>query len=100
MIDLHDAADRVGAVDRALRSAHDLDAIDVGERHLRQIEAAAERVGANAVDQHEREVRLAAAREQRRQRARSAAARDGEAGHGAQRRAKRRDLARLELVAR
>ena len=52
--DVHDAADRIRAVERALRSAHDLDALDIGDRHLRQVEAAAERIGANAVNEHER----------------------------------------------
>ena len=56
--DLDHAADRVGAVERALRSAHHFDALDVLQRHLRQIEAAAKRVGADAVDQDERVSRI------------------------------------------
>ena len=63
------AADRVGAVERALRSAQHLDALDILQRHLRQIEAAAERIGANPVDQDQRVVGFAAAREERRHRA-------------------------------
>ena len=98
MIDLDDAANRVGAENRALRSAHDLDPLDVAQRHLRQIEAAAERIGADAVDQHEREVRFASARKERGERARPAASRDGEAGHRAQRGAERGDLPRLEVA--
>jgi hypothetical protein len=58
--DRDDAADRVGSVERALRSAQHLDALDILQRHLRQIEAAAERIGAHAVDEDEREVGFAA----------------------------------------
>ena len=59
---LHDSADGIGAMNRTLRPAHDLDAIDVRERDLRQVEAAAKRVGADPVDEDQREVRLSSSR--------------------------------------
>ena len=71
---LHDAADGIAAEQRALRPAHDLHLRDVAERQQREVEAAAEGVRADAVHEHERVVRLAAAREHRRQRAASTAA--------------------------
>src|SRR5260370_33901521 len=42
--DLDDGADRVGAEERALRAAHDLDALHVGDRQVREIIAPAEPV--------------------------------------------------------
>src|SRR5262245_55772370 len=97
--DLHDAANRIGAEERALRTAYDFDPFDIRKRYLREVEAAAKRVGANAVDKDEREVGFSAARKQRGERAGTAASRDGEAGYGAQRVAQRRDLPRLEIAA-
>ena len=97
---LHDAADGVAAEQRALRPAHDFHLRDVAERQQREVEAAAEGVRADAVHEHQRVVRLAAAREHRRQRAASAAARDGHARQRAQRVGHRLELARLDLVAR
>ena len=92
--DLDDAADGVSAVERALRTAHHLDAFDVSQRHLRQVHAAAEGVGADAIDEHQGEVRFAATGEERRERTRTAALLDRQPGHRAQR------LAGGELLAR
>ena len=97
---LHDAADGVAAEQRALRAAHDLHLRDVAEGQQREVEAAAEGVRADAVHEHQRVVRLAAAREHRRQRAASAAACDGHARQRAQRVGHRLELARLDFVAR
>ena len=65
---LNDRADGVRAVQRRLRAAHDLDALDFGARHATDIELTAVPVDAHAVDEHEVVVRLAAPREQRAQR--------------------------------
>ena len=66
----NDRADGVRSVESALRPAHDFDPLDVGDRQMREVEAAAERIGLHAVNEHERVVRLAAARKDARQRAR------------------------------
>src|SRR5690606_512568 len=62
--DVDDAAQRVRSVDRGLRAAHDLDPLDVPGVEDREIERSAARVvrvvHADAVDEHHREVRLAA----------------------------------------
>jgi hypothetical protein len=97
---VHDATDSVSAEEGALWAAHDFDALDLGDGHLREVEAAAKRVGANAIDEDEGVIRLAAAREDRGERAGSAAARHGEAGHGAQRGPERGHLPRFKLVPR
>jgi hypothetical protein len=91
--EMHDAADGVGAEDRALRAADDLDPLDVAERQEAEVEAAAEAVRADAVYQDQRVVRLASAREDRGQRAASAAAAHGEAWRRAQRVGHRLELA-------
>src|SRR5262245_12156244 len=67
--DLHDTGDRVRSVERALRTADDFHSVDVFERYLGKIQAATERVGADAVDEYEREIGFTAAREQRGDRA-------------------------------
>ena len=66
---------------RALRPAHDFDAIDAGGRQVRGVEPAAERVERHAVDQHERVVGFAAARKDRRDRAAAAICHQAEAGY-------------------
>ena len=60
--DVHHAADRVRAVQRALRAAQHLDALDRADRHHREVVVAARRgriVDPHAVDQHQRLARLA-----------------------------------------
>src|SRR5690606_16394817 len=62
--DVDHAADRVGAVERALRPPENLDPLDVGDREDREIElvAGARRiVDADAVDEDEGVLRLGAA---------------------------------------
>ena len=62
--DVDDAAHGVGAVDRALRPAQHLDALDIVERDRREIELVADRrrvVDAHAVDEHQRVADVAAA---------------------------------------
>ena len=78
--DADDRADGIRSVERALRSANDFDPLDVGDRQVREVEAAAERVGLHAVDEHERVVRFAAAREDARQRAAAAVGNDRQPG--------------------
>ena len=61
--DVDHAAHGVGAVDRALRPAQDLDALDIVERDGREIEFAADGrriVDAHAVDEHQRMAGVAA----------------------------------------
>ena len=93
---LHDAADGVAAEQRALRPAHGLDLRDVAERQQREVEAAAERVHLQAVDEDERVVGLAAAREDGGQRAATARARDGESRQSTEGVGDRFELPRLE----
>ena len=51
--DVDHAADRVGAVERRLRAAQDLDPLDVVEREVREVEVAGgEALHPHAVDQH------------------------------------------------
>src|SRR5215813_11694382 len=61
----HDAGQRVAAEHDAVWIAQHLDAIDAGERILRKVDAAADVVGGNAVDEDSVEVRVAAADEGR-----------------------------------
>jgi hypothetical protein len=94
---LHHRSDRVRSVQRRLTAAHDLEAIDLRRRHAAEVELAAARVDAHAVDQHQVVVRLAAAREQRRQRALTAGALDVEAGHHPQHIPQRAAAERLDV---
>ena len=82
--ELHHAADRVRAVDRALRSPDDLDPIQIEQRQVGGVVAAAHVVQADAVDHDQREIALAAAGEDRRHGAAAAAAGHGESGHRSQ----------------
>ena len=66
------AADGAAAVQRALRPTDDFDALDLPVPKCATSHEAAERVLRDAVDDHEGVVRLAAAREDRRQRAAAA----------------------------
>ena len=79
--DLDHAADRIRSIERALRAAQHLDAINILQRHLREIEAAAERIGANAVDENQRVVGFTTAREERRHRSGTAVLLQREARH-------------------
>ena len=67
--------DRIRSVECALRSADDLDPLDVRDRQVREVVAAAERVGLHAVDHHQRIVGLAATRKHARERAAAAVGR-------------------------
>ena len=79
--DVDHAGDGVRAPDRRARAAHDLDALDGGQRQVREIEdALAGGVDAHAVDQHQRVVGVAAAQEQRVLRAAAAGAHQVDAG--------------------
>ena len=98
--DVDDGADRVRAEECALGAAHDLDSFHLVRRQRREVEAAAEGVRLDAIDHHERVVRLAAAREQRRHGAAAAVARDGEARHQAKRIGNGLRLGRLQVAAR
>ena len=61
-----DPADRVGAVEPALRSAHDLDAVDIPSQDMLEIEGAGRRIGrVDAVDKDLGLVRVGAADEDR-----------------------------------
>ena len=95
--DVDDGADGVGAKQRALGAANDLDAIDVGDREMCEIVAASKRVRADPIDEHERVVGSAASWEERRNRAAPAAARYGEARDEPQRIRNRLDLARTKF---
>ncbi len=86
--DVDDATDRIRSIERALRPAQHLDALDRRRRKHREVEIAAGVcgiVGANAVDQHQRLPGIAAAQADRRRRARPARLADVEARNGAQR---------------
>ena len=61
--ELHHAADRIGPVDRALWPPDDLDPIEIEQRQVGGVVAAAHVVQADAVDHDQREIALAAARE-------------------------------------
>ena len=61
-----DAGQRVAAEDDAVRVAKRFDPLDADQRILREIDAAADVVGGNAVDEHLVEVGVAAADEDRR----------------------------------
>ncbi|MFO1187575.1 MAG: hypothetical protein U1E87_09100 [Alphaproteobacteria bacterium] len=85
--DLHDAADRVRAIEKALRSAHDLDPADIGRGECGEVGCDLRRGGvryANAVIEDERAVGLLAANSHGRDAARPAVLRDIDAGNGAQ----------------
>ena len=97
---LHHAADRIGPIQRALRPRRIFDALDVAHVHQREIDAAAERVHAHAVDEHQGEVGLSTPREHRGERPASAAAAHRQAGNCAQRVAEALDLAVPELCRR
>ena len=79
--DLDHATDRVRTPERRARAAHDLDALDLVERKMREIEHA---LGGgrdtHAVDQHKRVIRIGAAQEHRAGLARTAGARNVHAG--------------------
>ncbi len=94
---LDDSADRIGAEQRALGAAHDLHALDPACRERREVVAAAERVGLDAVHHHQRVIRLAAAREDRGHAAEAAVARHGETRHRAQGVGHRLDLLRPQF---
>ncbi len=82
---LHHAADRVRAVPRGARAAHDLDPLDLAEREVLPGEAAGVgRRHADAVDEHKRLVGVGAAQEDRRLLAFAAGAGDIDARHAAQ----------------
>ena len=91
-----DATDGVCPEKCALRPRDDLDALDVGERELRQVHATAERIQPHPVHEDQRVVRFTAARKEGRQRATSATARHGEPGHRPQSIAKVVDLTRAQ----
>src|SRR5256885_3290607 len=64
--DLDDAADRIGAVQRRSRPAHDLDAVDLLERdELERRNAQRRRADARAIDQQQRVIGGCAAQEHR-----------------------------------
>ena len=89
---LHDAADCVGAVQRALRARDELDPLHVADVQQRQVDATAERVHADAVHEHERVIRFAAAREHGRECTAAAAPAHRQARYGAHRVGKALDL--------
>ena len=96
-----DAADRLAAVHRAHRAAHDLDAVEVLGQQMREIgRAIGSRriVDGDAVDQHQHMVGIGAADEDRRLRARPARLLHRDAGHGLQHLARRPQLAALHLL--
>ena len=100
--DVDHARQRVGAPQRRLRPAQDLDAVDGGGQQMREVEFRARLrgvVGAHAVDEHQRVARLGAADADLRDRAHGAAAAHLDAGHLAQRVEDLRDLVRLQRCA-
>ena len=54
--DLDHGADGVGAVEGAAGPLYDLDAVDIIDREVSEVEVAARAVDANAVDEHQRMV--------------------------------------------
>ncbi len=100
--DVDDPAHGVGAVDRALRPAQDLDPLDVVERDRGEIELVAGGRGvvdAHAVDQHQRVPGLAAAQVHFRRAAGAAQFDHRDAGHRAQQIGNRGRRGLLDLVA-
>ena len=83
--DLDDAADRVGSVQRRPRSPDDLDALDVVGGEGPEVEGAAGLVHGDAVDEHLDVVGLAAAQEDRGDRAEGAATDHCHARHAPER---------------
>ena len=76
---------RAGTVERALRAALDLDALDAVAGQVREIERAGQPlVERDAVDEHLRLLAFQAARENAGELSRRAGLRHGDAGHGAQ----------------
>ncbi len=90
-------ANRVGPVERALRSPHDFDPLDVGSRQVGEVVAAAERIRLNAVDEHQRVVRFPPARKQGGDRAAPPCGSHSQAGHRPQRIGDVLELSRVEL---
>ena len=98
--DVDDAAERIGAVETALRAADHLDTLDVLGREIREIEQAVVGVvGDDAVDDDEGMVGLGAADAHRRQAAEAAGAADRNAGQAAQRVGGITDLLAAYIVA-
>ena len=100
--DVDDAADRVRAIEPALRAAQDLDAVDVGGEELREIERAVGRAriaDIDAVDEHLGMIGVGAAHEDRGHAARTAGLHDIQAGHVLQHLGQGALLLSLDLVA-
>ena len=96
--DLHDGARGFRSEERALRSADDLDAVDVRNRQVPEVVAALDEiVGADTVDEHEGVLGIAPAREQGCHRPASAAAHDGQPRHEPQGVGDRLDLGGLQV---
>ena len=99
--DLDDAADRIGAVQRRSRPAHDLDAVDLLERdELERRNAQRRRADARAIDQQQRVIGGCAAQEQRARLAQAAGVVDVDSGQIGQQILHGGDLARLDVLAR
>jgi hypothetical protein len=97
--DLHHRGDRIRAVQRALRSAHDLDPVDAVGREIRKIVRAARLVRLDAIDQDLVEIRVAAADEQIGRASAAPGLHDREARNVAQHLERVGDLRAFDLVA-
>jgi len=95
---LDHAPHRIGPEEGGIRAAHDLDALQVLGRQVAEIERAARLVERYSVEQHLVVIALATAHEERRQRARRAAANDHGAWRLCQEIGEERRLAPLEIV--